>query len=111
MSLLLALLACLAQSPPVDAPEISGTVRSEAYDFEIGLPKGWEASRSSGSSFFRVQAPAGSIADGAAWLTHHDSNHPVTMDYLTDAFRRRAAAEYPGYKGVTERAVTVAGFP
>ena len=111
MSLLLTLLALLVQNPPADVPEISGTVKSEAYDFEIGLPKGWDATKATGASFFRVQAPAGGLADGAAWLMHHDSNHPVSLAFLTEAFRKRGETEYPGFKSVSEKSLTVAGFP
>ncbi len=109
MSLLLSLFVLVAQD--TGAIELSGTVRSEAYDFEIGLPKGWEASRASGSAFFRVRAPAGGLPEGAAWLVHHDSNHPVTLAFLAETFLKRAASDYPGYKHLSERPVTAAGFP
>ena len=110
MSLLL-LLACLAQTPPADIPELAGPVRSEAFDFEIGIPKGWEPSRTPSGAFFRVQAPAGSIADGAAWMMHHDSNHPVSLEFLGETFRKRGETEYPGFKPLDDRKVTAAGFP
>jgi hypothetical protein len=109
MSLLLAFIACAAQDP--GAVELGGTVRSELYDFEIGIPKGWDAARPTGGALFRVTAPAGSLADGAAWLMHHDSNHPVTLDFLGETFRKRAAEQYPGFKSITERTVTAGGFP
>lgn len=110
MSLLLTLAILLAQDPTA-VPELSGNVRSEAYDFEIGLPKGWQPTRTLGATFFRVLAPAGTVADGAAWLAHHDSNHPVTLPYLTDVFRRKAATDYPGFKGISEKTLSAAGFP
>ena len=109
MSLILALLVFTAQEPA--AIELEGSVRSDPYDFEIGLPKGWEAIRTTGSTFFRVQAPAGSLAEGAAWLAHHDSNHPVTLLFLTETFLKRAETDYPGFKSVSERDVTAAGLP
>src|SRR5262245_13433089 len=109
MSLILAVLVFAAQEPP--AIELEGTVRSEPYDFEMGLPKGWEAVRTTGSTFFRVQAPAAVLADGAAWLAHHDSNHPVTLAFLTEKFLKRAGTDYPGFKSVSERDVMAAGLP
>ena len=111
MSILLCLLACLAQDPPKDIPDLQGTAKSEPFDFEIGLPKGWDAVKTAGAAFFRVQAPAGSIADGAAWLLHQESQQPVSLAYITESFRKRAEVEYKGYKFVSERTLTVGGFP
>src|SRR5258705_4014386 len=96
---------------PAQAPALGGPVRSEEYDFEIALPAGWETTKSSGSAFFRVQAPAGSIADGAAWLRYHDSNHPVSLSFLTDNFRSHAKTEYPGFEQSSENNAPVGGFP
>ncbi|HZL72636.1 MAG TPA: hypothetical protein VFC86_09260, partial [Planctomycetota bacterium] len=106
MSLLLAIFLAQVQDPI----ELGDKVRNESYDFEIGIPKNWE-SRPSNNTFFRVQAPAGSLADGAVWLVNHDSNHPVTLAFLTETFRTRASTEYPGFKSLTERDVTAGGFP
>ena len=106
MFLLLAI--CLAQAQ--DPIELGDKVRNEPHDFEIGIPKGWD-SRPTGNTFFRIQAPAGSLADGATWLVQHDSNHPVTLAFITETFRTRASTEYPGFKSLTERDVTAGGYP
>ena len=106
MSLLLAIFLAQVQDPI----ELGDKVRNESYDFEIGIPKNWE-SRPSNNTFFRVQAPAGSLADGAVWLVNHDSNHPVTLAFLTETFLTRASTEYKGFKSLTERDVTAGGFP
>jgi hypothetical protein len=105
MSLLLPLVFLLVQAPAAAPQELEGPHRNEAYDFEIGLPKGWETLAKPGAALFRLQAPAGTMADGTVWLLHHDSNHPVTLAFLTDTFRTKAATEYPGYKSLTERDV------
>lgn len=104
--LLLFVVAAQAQSPELQSP-----TRSEPYDFEISLPKGWEMTRTSASVFFRVQAPKDGLADGASWLAHHNSNHPVSLAYLAEVFRKRAETDYPGYKSVTERNLSAGGFP
>lgn len=110
MSLLL-LFAVLAQAPSPDVPELSSPIRSEPFDFEIGLPKGWEATKTPAAVFFRVQAPKGGMPDGAAWLAHRNSNHPVSLAYLAEVFRKRAETDYSGFKLLTERDLTVGGFP
>lgn len=107
---LVPLLVHFAQEP-APIPALGGPVRSEDYDFEISLPVGWETSKSSGQVFFRVQAPAGTVTDGAAWLRYHDSNHPVSLAFLTENFRSHAKTEYPGYEQASENSTPVGGFP
>jgi len=102
----LVLLLC-AQDPAIDA-----TVRSESYDFEIRIPAAWKRSPSSAPTFFRIDAPAGEIAEGAAWLLHGEPNHPATLSFLASEFRRRAETQYPGFEKLSEREdATAAGCP
>ncbi|HEU4339561.1 MAG TPA: hypothetical protein VFS19_05795 [Planctomycetota bacterium] len=111
MSLIWPLIVFLAQAPDAGALELGGTHRSELFDFEIGLPKGWTEVRTSGATLFSLKAPEGTLTDGAAAFLHHDSTHPVTLAFLNDAFRKGAPANYPGYAGITERDLSTAGFP
>jgi len=94
-----------------DPIRMSPPVKSEEYDFEIALPAGWETSKTSGQVFFRIQARAGTLADGAAWLRYHDSNHPVSLAFLTENFRSHAKTEYPGFEPFSENSAPVGGFP
>jgi hypothetical protein len=100
MILLLAL-ALSAQEPA--PPEIGATVRSEAYDFEIQVPSTWKRAPAAAPTFFRIEAPAGGIAEGTAWLLHGESNHPATLAFLVAEFRRRAEGQYPGFEKISER--------
>ena len=111
MSLIWPLVILLAQSPDAGALELEGKHRSEMFDCEIGLPKGWTDARTSGASLFSVKAPPGTLVDGAAVFMHHDSSHPVTLAFLNDTFAKGAAKNYPGYASITERDLTAAGFP
>src|SRR5688572_3735065 len=110
MSLLLWLALVVAQEP-ASVPELEGAYKSENFDFEIGLPKGWTGATKSGSTFFRLVAPAGSIADGGVSLSYKDSNQPVTLEFLAEAFRKNAQRDYNGFKNSSERTVTAGGLP
>ena len=111
MSLLWPLVVLLAQAPVAGAVELGSKHRSEMFDFEIGLPKGWTEARTSAAALFSLKAPPDTLIDGAAVLLHHDSTHPVTLAFLNDAFRKGAATTYPGFASITERDVAAAGFP
>jgi len=96
----LVLLLCAQDPAPAG---LEATVRSEAYDFEIRIPAKWKRSAAAAPTFFRIDAPAGDIADGAAWLLHGEPNHPATLSFLAGEFRRRAEDQYPGFELLSEK--------
>jgi hypothetical protein len=102
---------CLLQAPVTD--ELQGTVKSEPYDVEIGLPKGWTTTRAAGSTFFRAKAPEGGLPQGETWLEYRESSQPVTLAFIVETFSKRAPSspDYPGFKALGERDVQAAGFP